>query len=157
MPAVGLGLCRCLALLAVEHDDPLPPIRRPVSLQFQPHAPCRTGEEAARPGQASPTCPFWIVSSLPQRASRPLVTLRCLMRLLPSAASHAHSRCGWLDVYGGGLAVRLAVLRAAWVISVLGAVADGTARGAAGRAAGGMAACVAACVAGGMAGVRVSG
>ena len=32
--------------------------------------------------------------------------------------------------------MRLAVLRAAWVISVLGAVADGTARGAAGRAAG---------------------
>ena len=52
-----------------------------------------------------------------------------------------------------GLAVRLAVLRAAWVISVLGAVADGTARGAAGRAAGGMAACVA----GGMAVVKVSG
>ena len=51
-----------------------------------------------------------------------------------------------------GLAVRLAVLRAAWVIGVLGAVADGTARSAAGRAAGGMAECVA----GGMAGVRLA-
>lgn len=51
-----------------------------------------------------------------------------------------------------GLAVRLAVLRAAWVIGVLGAVADGTARSAAGRAAGGMAGCVA----GGMAGVRLA-
>ena len=51
-----------------------------------------------------------------------------------------------------GLAVRLAVLRAAWVIGVLGAVADGTARSAAGRAAGGMAGYVA----GGMAGIRLA-
>ena len=43
-------------------------------------------------GQASPTCPFWMSSSLPQRASRPLVTLRCIIRLLPSAHSHAHRR-----------------------------------------------------------------
>ena len=55
-----------------------------------------------------------------------------------------------------GLAVRLAVLRAAWVIGVLGAVADGTARGAAGRAAGGMAGGMAGYVAGGMAGVRLA-
>ena len=55
-----------------------------------------------------------------------------------------------------GLAVRLAVLRAAWVIGVLGAVADGTARGAAGRAAGGMAGGMAGYVAGGMAGIRLA-
>ena len=52
--------------------------------------------------------------------------------------------------------MRLAVLRAAWVIGVLGAVADGTARGAAGRAAGGMAGGMAGYVAGGMAGVRLA-
>ena len=55
-----------------------------------------------------------------------------------------------------GLAVRLAVLRAAWVIGALGAVADGTARSAAGRAAGGMAGGMAGWVAGGMAGVRLA-
>ena len=52
--------------------------------------------------------------------------------------------------------MRLAVLRAAWVIGVLGAVADGTARGAAGRAAGGMAGGMAGYVAGGMAGIRLA-
>ena len=52
--------------------------------------------------------------------------------------------------------MRLAVLRAAWVIGVLGAVADGTARGAAGRAAGGMAGGRAGDVAGGMAGIRLA-
>ena len=93
------------------------PSRRPPT--SQPPAPAthtaarlgRRSQVRGGKGQASPTCPFWMSSSLPQRASRPFVTLRCIIRLLPSAHN--------ARVAGDACAVRLAVLRAGCVVGVL--------------------------------------